>query len=457
MMPTHEQDAHDDRERVMAKQRITVELDEETIRYLAMLGKPIEVLAQLAYSAADGLRRPDRRHRDQTDESLRVERDKTDAAVAKKREVVEGVADEVIRIARQRADQVVHAARDESDRERGPQPTATEGSSERERTRADGLLADERSNADAVLENERSEQRRSPHDFLAEREATDTNLTGERAHVDTLVVDQREANARMVSATIRAQELSEEADAAKERAEGSERELRAVAEFREMFIGILGHDLRNPLTSISMAAARLLRSGDLHEHDAESATRIIRGSQRMLRMITQLLDLTRARLGGGLSIDPKPTDLRDLCQNVVGEFEAPTRLEVAGDVTGTWDQDRLAEVLSNLVGNAIEHAAPGTVVLVNVHGAEAQVVVEIKNQGDPIPADVLPFIFEPFRRAKQLEKSTTGNLGLGLYIAQQIVLTHGGTLDAHSADGTTTFVMRLPRIATATSNLTRWR
>ena len=113
----------------------------------------------------------------------------------------------------------------------------------------------------------------------------------------------------MVSATIRAQELSDEADAAKERAEGSERELRAVAEFREMFIGILGHDLRNPLASIVMAAARLLRSGHLHEHDAETAARIIRGSQRMHQMITQLLDLTRARLGGGLPIEPKPTDL----------------------------------------------------------------------------------------------------------------------------------------------------
>ena len=436
----------------MAKQSITVELDEETIRYLALLGQPIEVLAHLAHSAADGVGRP---RRDETDASLRAERDKADAAVAKEREVVEGAADEVIRIARQRADQVVHAARDESDRERGPRSTATEGSSERERTRADGLLEDERSNADAMLENERAARRRYPDDFLAEREATDTNLSGERAHVDTLLVDQREANERLVSATIRAQELSEEADAAKERAEGSERELRAVAEFREMFIGVLGHDLRNPLTSISMAAARLLRSDHLHARDAESATRIIRGSQRMLRMITQLLDLTRARLGGGLPIDPKPTDLRDLCQNVVEEFEAPTRLEVAGDVTGTWDQDRLAEVLSNLVGNAIDHAAPGTVVLVDVHGAEAQVVVEIKNQGDPIPADVLPFIFEPFRRAKQHEKSTTGNLGLGLYIAHQIVLTHGGTLDAHSADGTTTFVMRLPRLATATSNLTR--
>jgi sigma-B regulation protein RsbU (phosphoserine phosphatase) len=303
-----------------------------------------------------------------------------------------------------------------------------------------------------VLENERAEQKRYPDDFLAEREATDTNLTGERAHVDALLVDQREANERMVSTTIRAQELSEEADAAKERAESSERELRAMAEFREMFIGVLGHDLRNPLASISMSAAGLLRRGHLHEHDAELATRIIRSSQRMLRMITQLLDLTRARLGSGLPIDPKPTDLRELCQNVVEEFEATIRLEVAGDVTGTWDQDRLAEVLSNLIGNAIEHAAPGTVVLVMAHAAEAQVVVEIKNQGDPIPAGALPFIFEPFRRAQQHETSTTGNLGLGLYIARQIVLAHGGTLDAHSAEGMTTFVMRLPRLAPTSSN-----
>jgi signal transduction histidine kinase len=447
VIPTGEERARrPDRERILAKQSITVELDEETIRCLAVLGKPIEVLAHLAHSAADGVRHP---HREQTDESLRVERDKADAAVAKEREVVEGAADEVIRIARQRADQVVHAARDESDRERGPQSTATEGNSERERTRADGLLEDERSNADAVLENERAEQRRYPDDFLVEREATDTNLTGERAHVDTLLVDQREANERMVSATIRAQELSEEADAAKERAEGSERELRAVAEFREMFIGVVGHDLRNPLGSIGIAAAGLLRRGHLDARDAKLATRIIRSSQRMGRMITQLLDLTRARLGHGLPIDPKPTDLREVCQDVVEEFEATTRLEVAGDVTGTWDQDRLAEVLSNLVGNAVEHAAPGTVVLVNAHAAEAQVVVEIENQGDPIPADVLPFIFEPFRRAPQHEKSTTGNLGLGLYIAHQIVLGHGGTLEAHCAEGRTTFVMRLPRVAPA--------
>ena len=128
------------------------------------------------------------------------------------------------------------------------------------------------------------------------------------------------------------------------------------------------------------------------------------------------------------------------------EFEATIQLEMEGDLTGTWDRDRLAQVLSNLAGNAIAYAAPGTMVTVKARANGAAVVVEVSNQGDPIPVDVLPFIFEPFRRA-QLRKAA-GNLGLGLYIAHQIVLSHGGTLEAHSASGTTTFAMHLPRHAT---------
>jgi signal transduction histidine kinase len=431
----------------MAKQSITVELDDETIRCLAVIGNPIQVLARLADSAADGVRRPGHERRTQTNQSLQIERHKTDIAIAKERETVEEAADEVVRIARQRADQVMQTARDGADGERRPQSTAAEASSELKRTRADDLLEDERSDADSVVEHERVEQRRYPDEFLAgERRTTDEDLTGERAHSDSLIVDQREANEQMVRATIRAQELAVEADAAKERAEKSERDLLAVAEFREMFIGILGHDLRNPLGAIEMSAGGLLRRGRLDRHDAETATRIIRSSQRTTRMITQLLDLTRARLGGGLPIERKPTDLREVCQNVVEEFEATIELQVEGDLTGSWDRDRVTDVLSNLERNAIEYAAPGTVVIVKAHADGAEVVVEISNQGEPIPADVLPFIFEPFRRARQREKSATGNLGLGLYIARQIVLSHGGTLDAHSADGTTTFVMRLPRI-----------
>jgi len=124
-------------------------------------------------------------------------------------------------------------------------------------------------------------------------------------------------------------------------------------------------------------------------------------------------------------------------------------MEMEGDLTGTWDEDRLAEVLSNLVGNAIEYARPETAVLVKAYAEGAAVVAEIVNQGDPIPADVLPFIFQPFRRARR-EPSRTGNLGLGLYIAHEIALAHGGTLNADSTDGRTTFVIRLPRRTTAT-------
>ena len=214
-----------------------------------------------------------------------------------------------------------------------------------------------------------------------------------------------------------------------------------------MFIGVLGHDLRNPVASISMTAATLLRRGHLDEQAKNQVARIVSSSQRMTRMISQLLDLTRARLGGGFPLEPTPVDLREVCRNVVEEFEAPIRLEIEGDVTGIWDPDRLTEALSNIAGNAVEHAAPGTAVIVKAHAEGPEVVVEIINQGDPIPGDVLPFIFEPFRRARQLEKSTAGNLGLGLYIAKQIVLSGCGTLAAYSNGGTTSFLMRLPRHA----------
>jgi signal transduction histidine kinase len=120
-------------------------------------------------------------------------------------------------------------------------------------------------------------------------------------------------------------------------------------------------------------------------------------------------------------------------------------VELAGDLTGCWDAGRMSEVLSNLMGNALQYATPGTTVVVSAHSDGADVVVAVKNQGEPIPADVLPFIFEPFRRARQLEKSATGNLGLGLYIAHEIVRSHGGSLDGRSADGVTSFVMHVPR------------
>jgi PAS domain S-box-containing protein len=258
--------------------------------------------------------------------------------------------------------------------------------------------------------------------------------------------DLREANQNMVAATIRAQEVTEKVEAALTRSEETEHELRAVAEFREMFIGIVGHDLRNPLGTISLLAEMLLQRGRLDEHDREGVSRIVASCQRMSRMILQLFDFTRARLGGGFPIDPKPGDLGDICRIAVEEFGAAAALEREGDLTGSWDADRLTEALSNMVGNGIDHALPGTPVVVRAYPQGAEAVVEISNQGNEIPADVRPLIFEPFRRGKD-EKTKVGNLGLGLYIARQIALASGGTLDLRSGGGTTTFVMRLPRQA----------
>ena len=256
--------------------------------------------------------------------------------------------------------------------------------------------------------------------------------------------DLREANQHMVSATIRAQELTEKVEAALTRSEESERDLRAAAEFREIFIGILGHDLRNPLGAIHLAVEQQLRRSHLDDQDRKAAKRILTSTERMARMIHQLLDLTRARFGGGFPIEPKPSDLSDICRNVVAELEATIHLELEGDLTGTWDPDRLAEALSNIAGNAVEHARPGTAVVVRAYPDDAEIVVEVTNRGNAIPADLLPLIFEPFHRRKG-SKSAAGHLGLGLYIAKQIVLASGGTLDVRSVDGATTFRMRLPR------------
>jgi PAS domain S-box-containing protein len=257
--------------------------------------------------------------------------------------------------------------------------------------------------------------------------------------------DLLEANQHMVQATIQAQELTEKAEVALRRAEAIERQLHAVAEFREMFIGILGHDLRNPIGAISMSAETLLRRGHLDVDDRSAAMRILASSERVTRMIFQLLELTRARLGGGFPLEPQPTDLGEVCRSVAEEFDPPLQLEVEGNMSGVWDPDRLAEALANIARNATEHAAPGTAVVVKARAEDAEVVVEIVNRGEPIPADLLPFIFEPFRRAQQNRTSATGNLGLGLYIANQIVGSGGGKLVAYSADGTTTFAIRLPR------------
>ena len=273
--------------------------------------------------------------------------------------------------------------------------------------------------------------------------------------VQGVLRDQRDANEQLVLATLRAQAETDTARDARRAAEAlaesmrvRAEELLAVAEFRERLIGIVGHDLRNPLNSMLMASGLLLAHGELSEADGRLVHRIVDSGQRIARMITQVLDFTRGKLGGGFSLEPTRADLGEIFRDVVEEHRlgsgAEIQLEVAGDVVGRWDGDRLAAVASNLVGNALDHSTPATPVTVRIHGDEGMVFAEVSNLGPPIPIAMLPTMFLPYRSGSS-ERRRVGHMGLGLYISSEMARSHGGTLGVRSADGSTTFTLSLPR------------
>jgi len=232
-----------------------------------------------------------------------------------------------------------------------------------------------------------------------------------------------------------------------------EEQLRQTAEFRERFLGIVSHDLRNPLSIITLSATLLLRQETLPERALRLAQRISLNAEQMARMIGDLLDLTRGRLGGGIPIAPAPCDLGPLGRRVVSELEVAhpareLRLEARGDLQGEWDQDRLAQLLGNLLRNAVDYSPEGTPITLALHGEGQQVRLEVRNQGEPIPAAVLPGLFEPFRRGELRGSRSTSGLGLGLYIVQQIATAHGGGVEVRSThEEGTVFTVRLPRVA----------
>jgi signal transduction histidine kinase len=233
-----------------------------------------------------------------------------------------------------------------------------------------------------------------------------------------------------------------------------EERLRQTAEFRERFLGIVSHDLRNPLSIITLSATLLLRQETLPERALRLAQRISLNAEQMARMIGDLLDLTRGRLGGGIPIAPAPCDLGSLGRRVVSELEVAhpareLRLEARGDLRGEWDQDRLAQLLGNLLRNAVEYSPEGTPITLALQGEGAQVRLEVRNQGEPIPEELQPGLFEPFRRGETRGSSSTSGLGLGLYIVQQIAAAHGGGVEVRSTrEEGTVFTVRLPRVAT---------
>jgi PAS domain S-box-containing protein len=222
---------------------------------------------------------------------------------------------------------------------------------------------------------------------------------------------------------------------------------KAAEEIRERFIGMLGHDLRTPLGTISMAADHMLRSGQLPAQIHRSAVVIARAAERMARMIRDLLDLARGRLGGAIPISPAPSDAGEICRQVAEETEVlhPARsiaLHCEGDLEGRWDSDRLAQAIGNLVANAVTHGRDP--IVVRARGEGDEVAVEVSNAGPPIPAHERPYLFDAFRRARTGRGRASG-LGLGLYIVSEIVSAHGGAVSVRSDESGTTFVLRLPR------------
>jgi signal transduction histidine kinase len=220
-----------------------------------------------------------------------------------------------------------------------------------------------------------------------------------------------------------------------------------------MFLAILGHDLRTPLGAVIMSAEFMLETKELAEPHLTLTSRMLSSSRRMEHLIGDLLDFTRSRLGGGIPIERATMSMDKVVHDVVDEIAAahPGRtfnIDARTGQQGEWDCARISQALTNLIVNAIDHGADGTVVTATVEGGDNEICVAVHNRGAPISPSQLNGIFNPMKTSEESNGSTgsQANLGLGLYIAERIVHAHNGRLDVESSEaGGTTFTMRLPR------------
>jgi signal transduction histidine kinase len=222
---------------------------------------------------------------------------------------------------------------------------------------------------------------------------------------------------------------------------------------KEMFLAILGHDLRTPLGAIATASQYMLDTGELVEPHLTLATRIVRSSKRMNGMVEDLLDFTLSRLGAGVPITRAPMDLGKAVNHSVEEMaaahpESVLQFDASGELQGDWDCARISQVMANLLGNAVQHGAPKSTISVTVRGEANDVLLRVHNRGAAIPAADIPGLFSPLKRLNSGEVAAAGSnhLGLGLYIAERIVTAHAGTIDVKSSEAEgTTFTVCLPR------------
>lgn len=227
---------------------------------------------------------------------------------------------------------------------------------------------------------------------------------------------------------------------------------RELADSRDTFLAILGHDLRSPLGAIS-GALHILSQNVSDEKRSAAYAAGASSVSAMSNMVRDLLEYTRSRLGKGIPVTPGPADLAALCKTAISEIslvhrKSEFKMETAGRLDGVFDSERMRQVVSNLLNNAVEHGKPGTPVSLIARGDGDALTIEVKNQGPPIPSEHLHAIFDPLVQIPGEGSDTRPptNLGLGLYIAREIVLAHGGTISVESSlEGGTVFTIGLPR------------
>lgn len=231
---------------------------------------------------------------------------------------------------------------------------------------------------------------------------------------------------------------------------------RAVEAAQTIFLGVLGHDLRSPLAAIGMGIETLERTARLEGRSLEISAMIQSSVKRSARVIGDLLDFTRSQQASGIPIKRQETDLSPLCRTIVDEVRAayPTahiRLEGCEGATGWFDGARMEQVFCNLIANAVHHGDQESEILVTLATRDDQILFTVHNLGKPIAEEDLPFIFNPMGRFSEHSQEDFGpiaGLGLGLFIASQIINAHHGTIDVTSgAQEGTQFVMTLPRAA----------
>lgn len=232
-----------------------------------------------------------------------------------------------------------------------------------------------------------------------------------------------------------------------------------VQRAKDLFLGVLSHDLRNPLGAIMMSASVMMTTEGPDWPQHKTAARILNAGTRMDGLIGDLVDVTRNRLGTGIPVVRSEMNMETICRQTVDEITAfhprcTVNFKASGDLHGSWDSGRLGQALSNLCGNAFQHGSEDDPVEVSVRGEADHVVVAIHNKGHRIPKNQLHDIFNPFKQLAPGSKKPRDarSVGLGLYIVHAIVTAHEGTIDVESNDSGTTFTLRLPRAPSETES-----